>query len=205
MTSFVLLISLSSATLNAQENTLETQAPHTIVEQAADATFAKILAAKNANKGSEQAYLKIMETELLPIVSYQFAAYKVLGQHARSLSREELKEFVEVFRDYLLGNYATLLADYNGQQVDFYPVDVTAKTKEVGVRGVMKNENGPSTNFLFKMRKMRSGEWKVYDIIAEGISMVDAKRSEFSPIIRTQGISALIEQMQSVGEIATVN
>jgi phospholipid transport system substrate-binding protein len=182
------------------ESQIENQVtqPHLIVKQAAEATFAKILEAKNAQLTENKVYKDIMEDELMPIVSYQFAAYKVLGKHARTLSKEELREFVKVFRDYLLGNYAALLNDYDGQHVEFLPVTVTGKSKEVGVKGIMKNENGPETNFVFKMRKMRSGEWKVYDIIAEGISMVDAKRSEFSPIIRTEGVSALIVRLREI-------
>jgi phospholipid transport system substrate-binding protein len=190
----------ASRTVTQTESQIENQAtqPHLIVKQAAEATFAKILEAKNAELTENKVYKNIMEDELMPIVSYQFAAYKVLGKHARTLSKEELREFVDVFRDYLLGNYAALLNDYDGQQVEFLPVTVTSKSKEVGVKGIMKNENGPDTNFVFKMRKMRSGEWKVYDIIAEGISMVDAKRSEFSPIIRTEGVNALILKLKEI-------
>lgn len=193
----------ASRTVTQTESQIQTQVaqPHLIVKQAAEATFAKILEAKNAQLTENKVYKNIMEDELMPIVSYQFAAYKVLGKHARTLSKEELREFVDVFRDYLLGNYAALLNDYDGQQVEFLPVTVTNKSKEVGVKGIMKNENGPETNFVFKMRKMRSGEWKVYDIIAEGISMVDAKRSEFSPIIRTEGVNALILKLKEISAV----
>jgi phospholipid transport system substrate-binding protein len=193
----------ASRTVTQTESQIQTQVtqPHLIVKEAAEATFSKILEAKNAQLTENKVYKDIMEDELMPIVSYQFAAYKVLGKHARTLSKEELKEFVDVFRDYLLGNYAALLNDYDGQQVEFLPVTVTSKSKEVGVKGIMKNENGPETNFVFKMRKMRSGEWKVYDIIAEGISMVDAKRSEFSPIIRTEGVNALILKLKEISAV----
>jgi phospholipid transport system substrate-binding protein len=187
------------------ETELETKQPHLIVQHASEATFARILEVKQREKGSSQAYNKIMEEELLPIVSYQFAAYKVLGSHARSMSKAELNEFVEVFREYLMSNYANLMAEYDGQTVEFFPVEVTSKTKEVAVRGVLNNDNGPSTNLLFKMRKMRSGDWKVYDILAEGISMLDAKRTEFSPIIRTQGTAALIEQLKNQTNVLTAS
>ena len=183
----------------------EIKQPHLIVQQAAEATFAKILEAKQNENGSQQAFNKIMEDELLPIVSYQFAAYKVLGSHARSMSKAELNEFVEVFREYLMSNFASLMAEYDGQTVDFFPVEVSSQSKEVAVRGALNNDNGPTTNLLFKMRKMRSGDWKVYDILAEGISMLDAKRMEFSPIIRTQGIAALIEQIKDQNNSLTAS
>jgi phospholipid transport system substrate-binding protein len=194
--SVILISGLVSHSALAIESTTPSNEPHLIVKQAADATFAKILAAKQAQTDNSEALVKIMEKELLPIVSYQFAAYKVLGNHARKLSKDEITEFVDVFRDYLLGNYASLLNQYDGQEVEFYPVALTQSSKEVSVRGELKNEDGPSVNFLFKMRKMRAGDWKVYDIIAEGISMVDTKRNEFSPIIRAEGIDVLIKKMR---------
>ena len=55
----------------------------------------------------------------------------------------------------------------------------------------------PDIKIDFKVREDRSGEWRAYDMIAEGISLLDAKQSELQGILRQQGIdhvSGLLEQ-----------
>lgn len=55
----------------------------------------------------------------------------------------------------------------------------------------------PDIKIDFKVREDRSGEWRAYDMIAEGISLLDAKQSELQGILRQQGIdhvSDLLEQ-----------
>ncbi|MGO2563711.1 MAG: ABC transporter substrate-binding protein, partial [Pseudoalteromonas nigrifaciens] len=55
----------------------------------------------------------------------------------------------------------------------------------------------PDIKIDFKVREDRSGEWRAYDMIAEGISLLDAKQSELQGMLRQQGIdhvSNLLEQ-----------
>jgi phospholipid transport system substrate-binding protein len=55
----------------------------------------------------------------------------------------------------------------------------------------------PDIRIDFKVREDRSGQWRAYDMIAEGISLLDAKQSELQGILRQQGIdkvSDLLEQ-----------
>ena len=58
----------------------------------------------------------------------------------------------------------------------------------------MRDNNGQVTQLDFKLRKnKKTGEWKVFDVIAEGISMLDTKRSEFSALIQKKGIDEVIK------------
>jgi len=43
---------------------------------------------------------------------------------------------------------------------------------------------------------LENGHWKIYDFVAEGISMLDSKRSEFSSIIRKGDMQKVIERME---------
>ncbi len=55
----------------------------------------------------------------------------------------------------------------------------------------------PDIKIDFKVREDRDGDWRAYDMIAEGISLLDAKQSELQGILRQQGIeyvSDLLEQ-----------
>ena len=65
------------------------------------------------------------------------------------------------------------------------------------VRAVIKDGNRPDIKVAFKVRLDRkSNKWQAYDMVAEGISLLSSKRSEFESILRTEGIDKVIEVMR---------
>jgi phospholipid transport system substrate-binding protein len=66
----------------------------------------------------------------------------------------------------------------------------------VSVRGTIKEAGKPDIHIIFKVRRNRENQWKAFDFVAQGISMVQSKRAEFAPMIRQKGISSIIEFMQ---------
>jgi phospholipid transport system substrate-binding protein len=56
----------------------------------------------------------IIEQELMPYVDHQFAAFKVLGHQFKSVPKDKTPEFVSEFKQYLVANFAVVLASYGG-------------------------------------------------------------------------------------------
>ena len=138
----------------------------------------------------------IVEEELLPYIDYQFAALKVLGKHFRSVPKDRLPEYIKVFRTYLIATYAIALGQYDDQTVEFEPAKEYAKRKDVTVRALIKEEGRPDIKIAFKVRKnSRTNEWKAYDMVAEGISMLSSKRSELEGILRQDGLDKVIQEL----------
>ena len=53
------------------------------------------------------------------------------------------------------------------------------------------------TRLVLKLRKnSKTGEWKAFDMVAEGISMLSAKQSELTPLIRTKGVAGVTELLK---------
>ncbi|MCC2617841.1 ABC transporter substrate-binding protein [Aestuariibacter halophilus] len=173
--------------------------PYQMVRDVASVTFERIKTEQAAIKQNPELLRTIMEEELLPYVDYKFSAYKVLGKHFRNLSRDELQEFVQVFREYLITTYAVAMGYYDDQDVIFEPtgeVDLDDR-KSVTVRAVVKDKTRPDIKIAFKVRKnTKTNEWKAYDMIAEGISMLSSKQSEFESILRQQGVQVVIDLMK---------
>jgi phospholipid transport system substrate-binding protein len=62
---------------------------------------------------------------------------------------------------------------------------------------VVQDPSRPEIKIAFKVRKdNKTNEWKAYDMVAEGISMLNSKRSEFESILRQDGIDAVIALMR---------
>jgi phospholipid transport system substrate-binding protein len=89
------------------------------------------------------------------------------------------------------------MKSYNNQLVEFEPVHSLNRRTDISIKAIIKEANKPNINIAFRVRQDRkSGDWFVYDMIAEGISLISSKQSEYEKIIRTQGIDEVIAIMR---------
>lgn len=190
----ILLLTLTTVT-QAQE--VNGQNPYELVKDVATRTFDRIKSNREAIKQNPEMLRTIMEEELVPHIDYQFAAFMVLGKHFKSVPKDKLGEYVTTFRKYLITTYASAMGYYDNQEVLFEPESDFADKKSVTVRAVVKDDSRPDIKIAFKVRKDdRTNQWKAYDMVAEGISMLNSKRSEFESILRQDGIDAVISLMK---------
>ena len=182
----------TSARVNAQEEVN----PYQMLQDVATKTFERIKKERQQIEADPELLRDVMEQELLPYVDYNFSALKVLGKHFRNVPREKIPEFIKVFRQYLITTYALAMAYYDGQEVEFQPMRQVGDEKTVTVRAIVKEPGRPNINLAFKLRKnKKTNEWKAYDMVAEGISLLSSKQSEFESILRRDGIQAVIDLM----------
>lgn len=172
--------------------------PYDLLEQVATKTFNRIKIEHSQIEANPELLRTVMEEELLPYVDYNFAALKVLGKHFRTVPKEKIPEFIKVFRSYLITTYALALSYYNGQEVIFQPSKDVGDDSTVTVRAIVKEPGRPDVNIAFKLRKSnKTDEWRAYDMVAEGISLLSSKQSEFESILRQDGIQAVIDSMNN--------
>ena len=174
--------------------------PYALVQTVAAKTFDRIKNEKQSISQNPEALRVIMEEELLPYIDYRFSAFMVLGKHFRSVPKEHLDEYVQVFREYLITSYAIAMGYYDDQTVEFEPAGDAANKKTVTVRAVIKDDKRPDIKIAFKVRKSRSNDWRAYDMVAEGISLLSSKRTEFESVLRQEGITKVIEIMRKTIE-----
>jgi phospholipid transport system substrate-binding protein len=128
--------------------------------------------------------------------AWQEMARRALATHWRERTPQQQQEFVGLFRDLVEGTYMNRLEtatqekqdiQYAGEQVD-------------GSRAVVK------TNVLTKRNqqvpieyRLQKGDsrWQIYDVLVEGISLVNNYRSQFNQIISSSSYDALVQKMKS--------
>tara|TARA_R110000868_G_scaffold317275_2_gene578076 strand:- start:1791 stop:2459 length:669 start_codon:yes stop_codon:yes gene_type:complete len=172
--------------------------PYVMLEDVATKTFSRIKKERQLIEVDPELLRTVMEEELLPYVDYSFSALKVLGKYYKKVPREKIPEYISVFRSYLITTYALAMAYYDGQDVEFQPVREVTDERTVTVRAVVKEPGRPDINLAFKLRKSsKTNEWKAYDMVAEGISLLSSKQSEFQSILRKDGIQKVIDLMNN--------
>lgn len=195
--SAILVVVATALTSHVLASEIDDSDPYKLVETVAMKTFDRIKANQDKLKTDPEFLRTIMEEELLPHIDYQFAAFMVLGKYFKSVPKEKLNEYVTVFREYLITTYSVAMGYYDNQTVVFEPSSEFADKKSVTVRAVIQDPVRPEIKIAFKVRKdSKTNQWKAYDMVAEGISMLNSKRSEFEEMLRQDGVDAVIAVMR---------
>ena len=168
--------------------------PYKLIKALADNTFASIKANKDKLNDSNVSR-GIIRTELLPYIDNKYASLKVINQNLKQTNEEQRARFVEAFTDYIIATYADALKKYTTQTVKVQePEDI--KDDFVAVRVTVMEPGAPALEVVFKLRlNKKTGQWKIYDLVAEGISLLSAKQSELGGLIREKGIDAVSQQL----------
>ena len=126
-----------------------------------------------------------------PKFHYVEMGKRSLAKNWKKLSSEEKKEFVDLFAKLLENSYASKIESYRDEKINYVDEVVRGKYAMVKTEVVRKNDN---IGVDYKLLK-QGDEWKVYDFIIEGVSMVRNYRSQFSKIIHRESFAKLMEQM----------
>ncbi|MDP5029182.1 phospholipid-binding protein MlaC [Paraglaciecola sp.] len=171
--------------------------PYSMVEQVARNTFSRLTSEREQIKQDPLLINKVVEQELIPYLDYRFAALKILGKYYRQYPLEKINQYTEVFKTYSASVFANALHYYQDQAVEFEPAREFNNQKQTTVR-LNINQGSNSINLAFVVRKdTKTEQWRVYDVVAEGISMLSSLQSQFEPILRKEGIEAVMKTMRN--------
>ena len=176
--------------------------PYKVIEVTGNKLFAKIANNQEALKKFPDLMRDIVEEELMPSVDYQYASFKILGKHLNKTTAEQRVKFITAMRAYLVRTYANALAQYHNQKVLFEPeVVLKDNVKSASVDVKIVDTGKPDINITFQMRKdSKSQEWKAYDMIVEGISLISTKQSEFNRKISDLGLDQVTLELASIAK-----
>lgn len=172
--------------------------PYKMLTTVASSTFDTLKANKDKIKDVE--YRKsLINSELMPYVDIKYASYKVIGNNLKSTTAQERDEFTEAFADYIVDAYASALGKYDNQELVMPEYKKVPDTESmINVKFLIREQGKQDLELVFKLRKnTKTGEWKVFDMIAENISMLSAKQSELSPLIRDKGIKTVTSMLKN--------
>ena len=193
LSAFIVLMFSSTAQAN-----FDMSNPYQLANDVAVNTVKEIKA--NKDKISDNAVAeKIIQDNLFPYIDIKYAAYKVMGTSLKTLSKEDREKFTNAFEKYMKQSFVSVLSKYTNQEIVPSEVkNVPESESLVSVKMIIRESGKKDLELVLKMRKnSKTGEWKAFDLIGENISMLDAKVSEISPIIKNQGVDAAIAKLNS--------
>ena len=198
---FAKIVVISTALL-AMQSVMANDNPYILMQNASDKLFSDIKA-NQAKITQDPNYLKnIVRQDLMPYVHVNYAGSLVLGQHFKTTTPEQRNKFFTAFDQFIVQAYAQALTMYKDQKVEIeQPKDVSDSKVSIRVKVIQSGNQAPINLNFYWRKNSKDGKWQVYDMAAEGVSMVDTKKQEWSSILRKDGIDALTEQVQKAANV----
>jgi phospholipid transport system substrate-binding protein len=117
----------------------------------------------------------------------------VVGKEWEKLSEAQQQKLVEVFNRFSVSSYAHNFKDYSGESFVFDSEEETARGGVV-VHSTLIIPGDKPVKFDY-MLKEKGDSWRIINIIANGVSDLALKRSEYTTILQREGFDALIEKI----------
>lgn len=169
--------------------------PYQQMQQAADKTFSRLKNEQSAIRSNPERLRTVVQQELLPYVDIRYAGALVLGRYFRDATPEQKTAYFKAFEAYLAQVYGQALSMYTNQNYELSPAQELDNSNIVPIRITILESSGRAPIRLdFQWRKnSKTGEWKAFDMSAEGVSMITTKQNEWAATLRQGGVNALIK------------
>jgi len=144
-----------------------------------------------------QALRTFVAGELDAIFDRIYSARLVLGVHARGAEEADIALFADALTDHLLQRYGSALLDFN-TQLNVRITSETALPRNIGVRvSSQLLRRGGDPVVLDYLLRQSNGQWKVFDVVIEGISMVQTFRQQFDAELKRKSIRDLANELHA--------
>lgn len=123
---------------------------------------------------------------------YEEMGKRTLAAHWKKLDNAQQTEFVKLFQQFLSNSYAGNVDGYRGEQVEYVKERLKGDYAEVQTKVVSPKVQVPLDYRLL----IKNGEWRVYDVVIDGVSLMKNYRGQFSRIIKSSSYDGLFEQLR---------
>jgi len=135
--------------------------------------------------------------ELDTIFDRSYSARMVLGRHARGADEADIALFADALTDSLLQRYGALLVDFNAQLTTRIKSE-RELPRNVGVQvSTELLRPGEVPIALDYLLRKHDDQWKVFDVIVEGVSMVQTFRQQFDGELQRKSIRELATELRA--------
>jgi phospholipid transport system substrate-binding protein len=140
---------------------------------------------------------QFVNSEFNSMFDRDYAARQVLGRHGRGASDADIKLFADALADGLMQRYGASLLDFNTQlRVRVKSETPLPRGLGVKVSSEFLRSGGDPIPVDYLMRQS-GGQWKVFDVMVEGVSFVQTFRQQFDGELQTKSIAQVAAELRS--------
>jgi phospholipid transport system substrate-binding protein len=156
----------------------------------------KVLTILHQSKSGQTQSLRQREGEILDVVSNYFnfdeMSKRSLGDAWKQQPPEKIQEFSRLFKKLLFNTYVGRMENYHDEKTFYDSQRIDDDFSSVKTHFLHQSDN---ISIDYKLHRER-GQWKVYDVVVEGISYDDNYRSQIASILAHQSFDSLISMLR---------
>jgi phospholipid transport system substrate-binding protein len=123
---------------------------------------------------------------------YGEMAKRSLGSQWGKLGVQDQQEFVDLFTEFLTATYVEKIHSYSGEEVRFIDERLEGDHAEVKSLMIGKKTETPLDYRLV----LKDGDWKAYDVLVDGTSLVRNYRGQFTAILQSSSYEHLVQMLR---------
>jgi len=163
--------------------------------QFVDSVGKRVLDVVNASGGSGDQKQKQLQQMFVETVDIPWMGQFVLGPTWQKATPEQRDRYLQAYREYLLAHYTTNFADYTGANYTITDVKSEEDGRVTINMQIKTSDQSQDTLAGYRLRKDDKGQFRIIDIIVEGVSLITTQRSEFSAVVQRGSIDTLITEL----------
>lgn len=178
-------------------------APQVVIQQTANQL--QVSLQKPEVKGDFKKAMGLVDRIIDPHVDFDRVSILVLGKNWKVATPEQRERFKQEFKLLLVRTYTRAFSEYSDWKINYLPLEGDSSDTKVMVKTEILQSGGKPVSVNYRM--IQSGtEWKVYDILIEGVSLLQNYRTTFNDQIEQgQSIDQLISGLAERNATAIAN
>jgi len=133
----------------------------------------------------------LVDGKVAPLFDFERFSKIISGKYWRKTSAAQREQLQAGVRTRLVRTIATGLNNYSDQHIRFLPSREGAKPGRTTVRMEIRQSNGGVINLGYRLYQ-ESGQWRIYDVILDGISMAKTYRTQMASHVGRKGMDSFI-------------
>ena len=165
---------------------LAVQTPHEVVQSTTNELLGDLKANKEQYKSNPNAFYDSLNRILGPVVDADGISRSIMTvKYSRKATPEQMQRFQENFKRSLMQFYGNALLEYNNQGITVGNAKLDGDDR-ASVDMTVKGNNGAVYPVSYTMTKL-GGEWKVRNVIVNGINIGKLFRDQFADAMNRNG------------------
>lgn len=173
--------------------------PLDLVKETTDQVLSQIAGQREQLRADPGKVYELVNETVLPRFDFEYMSQLVLGRYWARASVEQKSEFVQQFRELLVRTYATTLLNYADQEISYMPLRMVSGATDATVSTRVVGGGAPPIPINYSLYQ-KQGEWKVYDVVIDNISLVSQYRTSYAAHVKRYKMDGLIQQMKKLNE-----
>ncbi|MBT3195218.1 MAG: ABC transporter substrate-binding protein [Candidatus Ruthia sp.] len=148
---------------------------------------------RKADKATPENIKSLIKIKLIPSIAMDVSTELALKKHWKNLNDQQKHIFQQYISQSLMKDYAGILGSY--EKLDSVSISVDPKVKRKDNKAIVElfiTLNDDPKPIKISLKMIRSNQWKVYDVVFSGVSLVKNYAAQFNSHIRRKGIDSLI-------------